>query len=99
MKIDTTLLTIKIIYESDAQDTPFVAYIPEFDISSCGSSQDEAVQNVKEALSITLEEAKKDNTTGELLAELGFKPSKNGDKRFHPPRIIIEPFTANRTWS
>ena len=93
MKLDSTLLTITIIYEADSKDAPFVAYIPEFDISSCGSTQDEAVKNVKEALTITLDEAEKDGTTDEMLADLGFESPKKGDHTFHPPRVIIESFS------
>ncbi len=52
-------ITIKIINEPDASDAPFVAYIPEFDISSCGKTEEEATKNVKEVLNITLEEVKK----------------------------------------
>lgn len=48
-------LTIKIVYEKEARETPYVAYIPEFDISSCGKTEQEALKNVKEALKILYE--------------------------------------------
>lgn len=52
-------ITIKIIYEKEAEDAPYVAYIPEFDISSCGNTEEKAKKNVKEVLELTLEEAAK----------------------------------------
>ena len=52
-------LTIKIMYEKEAKDAPYVAYIPEFDVSSCGKTEAQAHKNVKDALEIVLEEVKK----------------------------------------
>ena len=52
-------ITIKVLYEPDAKDAPYVAYIPEFDISSCAKTEAKAKKNVKEALELTLEEVKK----------------------------------------
>ena len=51
-------VTIKILYEKEAKEAPYVAYIPEFDVSSCGISEEEAIKNVNQALEITLEEVK-----------------------------------------
>jgi predicted RNase H-like HicB family nuclease len=87
-----TLLTVKIIHEPEASDAPFVAYVPEFDISSCGTTQDEAIVHVKEALGITLEEAKKDGTISQVLAEAGFAASKRAPLSAQRSRIVIEPF-------
>lgn len=52
-------ITIKVIYEKEAKNAPYVAFIPEFDISSCGKTEEKAKKNVKEALEITLEEINK----------------------------------------
>ena len=82
-------ITIKITYEEEAKDVPFIAYIPEFDISSCGKTEEKAKQNVKEALEITLEEVKKQNKFEEFLIEAGVTPQKSS--LF--PRISFEPFT------
>ena len=82
-------ITIKIIYEKEAKDAPYVAYIPEFDISSCGKTEKKAKTNVKEALEILLEEAKKKNKLQELLLEAGF----DTDRRMAYPKISFEPFT------
>ena len=35
-------LTVKVFKESSSKSCPFVAYNPEFDISSCGETQEEA---------------------------------------------------------
>jgi len=93
MKIDNALLTIKILYEADATDAPYVAYIPEFDISSCGRTQEEAIEAVKEALNIVLEESEKDGTSEEWLAELGFEQGHSAEPHVRPPRVVIESFS------
>lgn len=52
-------LTIKIIYESESEDAPFVAYTPELDVASCGPTEEKARSNLLEAVKIVLEEAEK----------------------------------------
>lgn len=81
-------ITIKIIYESDAKDAPYVAYIPEFDVSSCGKTEEEAKRNVREVLELTLEEAEKQNKLQELLKEAGISTKK----AYSFPKISFEPF-------
>ena len=81
-------ITIKIIYEKEAKDAPYVAYIPEFDLSSCGKTEDEARKNVKEALELVLEELKKQNKLEEYLTDIGVDLKKSSSF----PKIIIEPF-------
>ena len=83
-------VTIKIIHEPEATDAPYVAYIPEFDVSSAGKTESKARKNVKEVLEIVLEEAKKQNKLEELLKEAGISTRKT---RF--PKIITEPFVLN----
>lgn len=84
-------ITIKIIYEVAAKDAPYVAYIPEFDISSCGKTEEKAIKNAKEALELTLEEVKKKNKLNVFLEELGLSPKR---KNLFP-KIIFEPFVFN----
>jgi predicted RNase H-like HicB family nuclease len=84
-------ITIKIIYEKESKDAPFVAYIPEFDISSCGKTEDEARKNVKQALELVFEELKKRNKLDKYLKDLGFDIKKHSSY----PKIIIEPFIFN----
>jgi predicted RNase H-like HicB family nuclease len=81
-------ITIKIIYEKESIDAPFVAYIPEFDISSCGKTEEEAVKNAREALSIVFEEVKKKRKLRDFLKEYGY----DVNERNMFPKIIIEPF-------
>lgn len=80
-------ITIKINYEKEAKDAPYVAYIAEFDLSSCGKSEEEARKNVKEALHLVLEEVKSQGKLDEYLQDAGFNSKQ---KLF--PKMIFEPF-------
>ena len=62
-------LTIKIIYEKEAKSAPFVAYSPELDISSCGPTEEKAVENLHEAIELTLSGAAEDGTLESLLKD------------------------------
>jgi len=81
-------ITIKILYEPEAKDVPYVAYIPEFDVSSCGKTEEKAKENAKRVLEITLEEVKKQGKLKEFLKEAGF--STQSSPLF--PKITFEPF-------
>jgi len=83
-------VSIKLLYEEDAIDAPYIAYIPEFDVSSCGKTEEEAKKNVKQALEITLEEVKKQKKLKEFLKEAEISQNK---KFF--PKISFEPFAFN----
>ena len=83
-------ITIKVIHEQDATDAPYVAYIPEFDVSSCGPSENVAVENVKQVLDILLDEVNREGHLENFLDELGFGKSNQATGKF--PKIIIEPF-------
>lgn len=83
-------ITIKIIEESDAVDAPFVAHIPEFDISSCGKTEQEAIDHAKEALDILLEEIKSQGKLEQFLHEQGIRSP--GNSLMLLPKLIIEPF-------
>lgn len=82
-------ITIKILYEKEAKDAPYVAHVAEFDLSSCGKTEEEARRNVKEALQLVLKEMKSQGKLEEYLKEAGIsnKPSKS---LF--PKVIFEPF-------
>ena len=49
----------------------FVAHAMELDVSSCGSSKEKALRNLKEALRLFLEEAERMGTLEEILREAG----------------------------
>ena len=83
-------ITFKVFVE-DSGDAPFVAYVPEFDISSCGKTETEAIHNAREALEITIEEIKKKGKLKEYLDELGLPSHPSAKMQF--PKIIIEPFS------
>jgi predicted RNase H-like HicB family nuclease len=53
----------------------YVAYSPRLEISSCGNTLENARENLKTAVRLFLEEAKKLGTLDEILAEAGY--SKN----------------------
>ncbi|OGY21507.1 MAG: hypothetical protein A2126_04210 [Candidatus Woykebacteria bacterium GWB1_45_5] len=57
----TIPITVKIIYEKEATDAPFVAYSPELDIASAGPTEAAARGNLKEAIDVVLEGAKEDS--------------------------------------
>lgn len=78
-------ISIKIIHEPDSIDAPYVAYIPEFDVSSCGKTELEAERQVREVLQITLEEIAKKGDISVFLAESGY-----GDAS---PRVIHSTFS------
>ena len=48
-------LTIKVHIEKEQTETPYVAHISEFDISSCGKSEKQAIKNAKLALCYMLD--------------------------------------------
>ena len=51
----------------------FVAYSPKLDVSSCGSTVDEAQNNLKTAVCLFLEEAEKMGTLEDILYEAGYE--------------------------
>jgi len=83
-------VTIKILYEKEAKEAPYVAYIPEFDVSSCGRTEEEAVKNANQTLEITIEEVKRKGHLTEFLKEAGISVKKS---LFSFPKIIIQPFS------
>lgn len=83
-------LTVKVILEQESKSTPYVAYCPELDISSCGSTEEKARANLDEAISLLLQGAAEDGTLKELLLESGFRITK---KDITPPKTVFSPFT------
>jgi predicted RNase H-like HicB family nuclease len=47
----------------------FVAYAPEFDVSSCGHSKEMAAENIKEAIRLFLETCEEKGTLAQVLTE------------------------------
>jgi predicted RNase H-like HicB family nuclease len=55
----------------------FVAHTPELDVSSCGSTKEKALKNLKEAVGLFLEEAEKLGTLEQIMEEAGYPPSQS----------------------
>ena len=51
------------------EDTSYVAYCPELDISSCGNTVEHAKKMLKTAIKLFLEEAEKMGTLEDILEE------------------------------
>lgn len=68
------------------EDNVFVSYCPELDISSCGSTVEQARENLKTAVRLFLEEAEKMETLEDILDESGYKRNEVG--KWLPPKII-----------
>lgn len=50
----------------------YVAYVPELDVSSCGSDADQARRNIQDAVRGFLETASEMGTLHEILLEAGY---------------------------
>lgn len=68
------------------EDNVHVAYCPQLDVSSCGDTPEEAVQMLKEAVRLFLEETKKMGTLGSILSESGFQWDK--DNIYNPSKVV-----------
>lgn len=63
----------------------FVAHAIELDVSSCGGSQERAIQNLIQAVRLFLEEARRMGTLGQILDEAGYS---KGKQKVAPPKVI-----------
>jgi len=66
----------------------FVAHALELDVSSCGGSADKAVNNLKEAVRLFLEECEKMGTLDRVLQEAGY--SKSGQNLRGPKLVSMQ---------
>jgi predicted RNase H-like HicB family nuclease len=64
----------------------YVAYCPELDLSSCGSSVLHAKEMLRTAIRLFLEEAEKTGTLKDILSEIHY--TVNHDGRYLPPKIV-----------
>lgn len=65
-----------------------VAWTPELDVSSMGTTVDEARKNLREAVEFFLEETEKMGTTQEILEESGYTRDTTGWRA--PERLVFE---------
>jgi hypothetical protein len=63
----------------------YVAHALELDVSSCGTSAEKAVKNLKEAVRLFLEECEKMGTLERVLDEAGY--AKSGPK-LRGPKLV-----------
>jgi hypothetical protein len=63
----------------------YVAHALELDVSSCAGTKQGAVKNLKEAVRLFLEEAKKLGTLEQILEEAGYV---KGKQKLAPPKFI-----------
>jgi predicted RNase H-like HicB family nuclease len=64
----------------------YVAYCPELDLSSCGSSVSHAKEMLRTAIRLFLEEAEKMGTLKDILSEIHYTVNRDG--RYVPPKIV-----------
>jgi len=66
----------------------YVAHTPELDVSSCGPTRAKAMNNLKEAVRLFLEEAERMGTLDRILEEAGYL--KRRQKLEGPKFIAVE---------
>ncbi len=67
----------------------YVSYCPQFDVSSCGDTVEEARRMLREAVSLFVEGAKELGTLQEILEESGFQlEAVEDEQRWNPPRLV-----------
>lgn len=68
------------------ENEAFIAYCPELDISSCGTSVEHAKEMLKTAVRLFIEEADKMGTLDDILDEANYHRDSSG--RWIPPRLV-----------
>lgn len=66
----------------------FVAYNPELDVSTCGTSVEEAKKNIRDAIRGFLKSAAHMGTLDEVLEEAGY--IHRGTRWFDPKLIVMD---------
>ncbi len=66
----------------------FVSYSPALDLSSCGSTFEEAKKNFDEALHIFFQECLKHGTLEVTLESCGWKKSHKDPVQWQPPVLV-----------
>ena len=74
------------------EDENYVAYCPEFDISSCGNTIEHSKEMLKTAIRLFLEEAEKMNTLEDILDEANYKKDAKG--KWLPPKLVATEFAG-----
>jgi predicted RNase H-like HicB family nuclease len=79
-------MNIKFTAQIFKEGRTYVAHNTELDVSSCASTKEKALSNLKEAVHLFLEETEKMGTLTRILEEAGF--IKRGAKKFEGPKFI-----------
>ncbi len=74
------------------EDTSYVAYCPELDVSSCGNTIEHAKEMLKTAIRLFLEEGEKMGTLEEILEEANYKKDTSG--KWSPPKLVATEFAS-----
>ena len=68
------------------EDKAYVAYCPELEVSSCGSSIEHAKEMLKTAVRLFVEEAEKMGTLEDILNEANYVKDTSG--KWIPPKLV-----------
>ncbi|MGB9457613.1 MAG: hypothetical protein WCB12_16305 [Bryobacteraceae bacterium] len=71
----------------------YVAYVPALDLSSCGSTDDEARCNIRDAVRGFLATSAEMGTLDEILEEAGYEPEGDGWRA--PEFVSVDRLTMN----
>ena len=71
----------------------YVAYVPELDVSSCGTTDDEARKNIRDAVQGFLEISARMGTLGEILDEAGY--AREGQSWRAPQFVSLDRMVAS----
>ncbi len=74
------------------EDTSYVGYCPELDVSSCGNTIEHAKEMLKTAIRLFLEEGEKMGTLEEILEEANYKKDTSG--KWLPPKLVATEFVS-----
>lgn len=68
------------------ENNTYVAYCPELDVSSCGSSIEHAKEMLRTAVRLFLDEAEKMGTLKDILEEANYVKDSSG--KWMPPKLV-----------
>jgi predicted RNase H-like HicB family nuclease len=71
----------------------FVAYVPELDLSSCGTTNEEARKNIRNAVRGFLETSADMGTLAEILEEAGYQ--RDGETWRSPEFVSLDRLTMS----
>ncbi|MFC1596011.1 type II toxin-antitoxin system HicB family antitoxin [Candidatus Margulisiibacteriota bacterium] len=81
-----THLSVEFIQEDD---NVIVAYCPALDVSTSGSTLEEAQKNFEECYKLFIEETNKMGTLEDVLLDCGWKKIKVKDHKEYAPPLVI----------